>query len=111
MIKSNKIEVKFGTPQHGWLSIILIHKEFKLEIDISNAPLDPMVQLCDTLIELSKGIGEPTQVIWNLEPDCYYLQIRKLEVGYKAIILESDELDSPAKVDHSPIYRTAFLQI
>ena len=76
----------------------LVHKEFNLELDISDVPLDPMVQLCDALIEISKGIKEPNRVIWHLEPYCYYLQLEKLEVGYKAIILESDEFDSPAKV-------------
>lgn len=98
MIVSNKIEVEFGIPEHGWLLTNLVHKEFNLVLDISDVPLDPMVQLCDALIEISKGIKEPTRVIWHLEPYCYYLQLKKLENGYKALILESDEFDSPARV-------------
>lgn len=98
MAESKKIEIEFGIPEHGWLLTNLVHKEFKLELDISDVPLDPMVQLCDALIEISKGIKKPTRVIWHLEPYCYYLQLEKLETGYMAIISESDEFDSPARV-------------
>lgn len=97
MTESNKIKVEFGIPEHGWLLTNIVHKEFNLKLDISDVPLNPMVQLCDALIEISKGIKEPTRVIWHLEPYCYYLQLEKLEVDYKAIILESDEFDGPAK--------------
>lgn len=98
MIESNKVKVEFGIPEHGWLFTYIAHREFKLELDISNVPLNPMVQLCDALIEISKGIKEPTRVVWHLEPYCYYLQLEKLEVDYKAIILESDEFGGPAEL-------------
>ena len=98
MSPGNKITIEFGTPEHGWLLTNLSHKDFEIELDISDVPLDPMVQLCDALIEINKGISEPNRIIWHLEPYCYYLQLRKSESGYKAIILESDEFDSPTKI-------------
>lgn len=94
----NKIAIEFGIPEHGWLLTNLSHKDFNLELDISDVPIDPMAQLCDALIEINKGINEPSRIIWHLEPYCYYLQLTKLESGYKAIISESDEFDSPTKI-------------
>ena len=58
-----------------------------------------MVQLCDALIGIAKGINEPSQVTWHLEPRCYYLQFRRSEDQYQAIILESDHYESPAKIN------------
>ncbi len=98
MNSENKIVIEFGIPENGWLLTTLNHKDFDLELDISDVPIDPMVQLCDALIEINKGINEPSRIIWHLEPYCYYLQLRKLESGYKAIISESDEFDSSTKI-------------
>jgi hypothetical protein len=98
MNSENKISIEFGIPEHGWLLTNLSHKDFDLEIDISDVPIDPMDQLCDALIEINKGISEPRRIIWHLEPYCYYLQLIKLKSGYKAIISESDEFDSPTKI-------------
>ena len=98
MSSGNKIVVEFGIPEHGWLITNLSYKDFELELDVSDVPIDPMVQLCDALIEINKGIREPSRVIWHLEPYCYYLQLKELENGYKALILESDEFDSPTKI-------------
>lgn len=94
----SKIVLAFGTPEHGWLTTNLRHQDFELELGISNVPLDPMVQLCDALIEINKGIKEPSRVIWNSEPHCYHLQLTELKNGYKAVVLESDELESPTKI-------------
>lgn len=98
MSSENEITIEFGTPEHGWLPTNLSHKDFEIELEISDVPLDPMVQLCDSLIEINKGISESSRIIWHLEPYCYYLQLRKLESGYKVIVLESDEFDSPTKI-------------
>ncbi|MEE9362137.1 MAG: hypothetical protein V3U92_06015 [Cellulophaga sp.] len=91
------IKIEFGTPEHGWLPTTLNYKDYQLELEISDVPLDPMVQLCDALIQINKGIKEPNRIIWHLEPYCYYLQLMIIEGQYKATILESDEFDSPTK--------------
>ncbi len=98
MIQRSKIQIEFGRPEHGWLLTNFRCNDFKIDLDISDVPLDPMVQLCDALIEINKGIKEPSRIIWHLEPYCYYLQLRKTENAYKATILESDKFDSPTKM-------------
>lgn len=98
MMKSEKIIIEFGIPEHGWLPIVFEHLDYHLEFEISNVPLDPMEQLCEALIQINKGITEPNQIIWHLEPYCYYLQLIISDEEYKAIILESDEFNSPRKV-------------
>lgn len=97
MREKGKIKIEFGIPEHGWLPIKLNYRDYELELDISDVPLDPMVQLCDALIQINKGIKEPYRIIWNLEPYCYYLQLIIMDGEYKAIILESDEFGSPIK--------------
>ena len=97
MNPQNIINIQFGTPEHGWLPLKLSYKDFALDLDISNVPVDPIQQLCDSLIEINKGIRKPTKVVWHLEPYCYYLQLQKVENGYEAIISESDSLDSSSR--------------
>lgn len=98
MNQKDRIQIEFGMPEHGWLQMNFKYHDFELELDISDVPLDPMVQLCDTLIQITKGINKPDRVIWHLEPYCYYLQLERSQNDFKATILESDELDSPTKV-------------
>ncbi len=92
---SKKLHIDFGTPKYGWLPITFQYQNYKLEIEVSDVPIDPMVQLCDALIEINKGTNEPTRVIWHLEPYCYYLQLKVANGQYIALIYESDELNSP----------------
>ena len=98
MTEKGRIKIEFGIPEHGWLPTKLNYRDYQLELEISDVPLDPMVQLCDTLIQISKGIKEPNRIIWHLEPYCYYLQLMITDGQYKATILESDEFDSPIKI-------------
>lgn len=98
MNHKDRIHIEFGIPEHGWLQTNFKYNDFELELDISDVPLDPMVQLCDALIQINKGISKPDRIIWHLEPYCYYLQLERSQNDFKATILESDELDSPTKV-------------
>tara|TARA_B100000676_G_C17911077_1_gene750029 strand:+ start:262 stop:714 length:453 start_codon:yes stop_codon:yes gene_type:complete len=98
MENSSKLHIDFGIPEHGWLPTIFKYQDYILEVEISDVPLDPMVQLCDALIQINKGIKEPNRIIWHLEPYCYYLQLLIFDGQYKAVILESDEFDSPSTV-------------
>ena len=95
MISKKKLKISFGKAHHGWLPTTLIYGDFKLELDISDVPLDPMKQLCTALIELLKGIQEPIKVIWHLEPYCYYLQLKQSKSLYQISLLESKDFDGP----------------
>ena len=97
MTTITKIKLEFGVPKHGWLPIRLKYLDFVLDLDISDVPMDPMVQLCNALIQIIKGIPTPERIIWHLEPYTYYLQLEKNGDAYKAIILESDNFNGPAK--------------
>lgn len=98
MESSNKLHIEFGTPEHGWLPTMFQYQDYKLELEISDVPVDPMIQLCNALIGINKGINEPTRIIWHLEPYCYYLQLKVENGRYMAIIYESDDFDSPAQL-------------
>ena len=50
MIGKEKIQLEFGIPKNGWLQTTFNYGNYRLEFEISNIPLDPMVQLCDALI-------------------------------------------------------------
>ncbi len=92
-----KISIQFGIPEHGWLPTVFKYGDFELKLDISDVPLNPMTQLCDSLIQLLKGINQPEIIPWHLEPYCYYLRLNRADKNYNAIILESENLDSPTK--------------
>lgn len=94
---SNKLKLLFGTPEHGWLPLTLEYGNFKLELDVSDVPMDPMRQLCDALIQLLKGIKTPDKVMLHLEPYCYYLQLLMVDKGYQVVVSESEYWESPAQ--------------
>ncbi len=91
---SMKLKIEFGTPEHGWLLMNFQWQDFNLELDLSIVPADPMEQLCDTLIQISSGIRNPSKIIWHLEPYCYFFELKKLEESYKVRISKSDEFES-----------------
>jgi len=90
----DKISINFGIPDHGWTPTVFAYKDYKLDVYISDVPTDPMLQLCDSLIQLLKEINFPEKILWHLEPYCYYLQIEKQGKNYKIKILESDSFHS-----------------
>ena len=98
MEQQSKIQIDFGIPEHGWLLTTFKSGEYKLQIEISDVPINPMTQLCSTLIQLTKGINTPDVIPWHLEPYCYYVQFSKTVDNYRTSILESDNLDSPTKL-------------
>ena len=98
-----KISIQFGIPIDGWLPTVFKFGNFELELEISDVPLNPMTQLCDSLIQLIEGGSQPEIIPWHLEPYCYYLQLIKTNNAYKAIILESENFDSPSKLTFEAI--------
>ena len=94
----NKLEIEFGIPQHGWLPTELKFDDYSLQIEISDVPQNPMKQLCNSIIQLVKGINSPDPIPWHLEPYCYYVQFNRCQDNYKVSILESDNFDSPTNI-------------
>lgn len=93
-----KLYLEFGKADNGWLPTIFSYGDFELNIEISDVPIDPMVQLCDALIQINKGIKCPERILWHLEPFCYYLQLELNDHEYKVTILESDNFDSQTRI-------------
>ena len=90
MSKMSKIKLEFRVPKHGWLPTTFECEDFELDIVVSDVPVNPISQLCDSLIQLAKGIKSPDKVLLHLEPYCYYLQLKRLKDRYVVIILEAE---------------------
>jgi hypothetical protein len=98
MSTENKIQIEFEAIQSNWVPITFSYKDYQLELIASYLFCDPMVQLCDALIEICKGIKEPSPVSWDLESYCYHLQLVVADEQYKVIILEGNGFYAPATI-------------
>lgn len=74
MTNPRKIELNLGNPKAGWLPIELKSGDFELEINTSNIPENPTDKLCESLILAMDGIE--TEICWNLEPECYFFELK-----------------------------------
>jgi len=75
LTKPTKIELHLGNPKNGWLPIELKSEEFELEFNASNIPENPTDKLCESLILAVNGIE--TEICWNLEPECYFFELKQ----------------------------------
>lgn len=75
MTKTRKIELNLGNPKNGWLPIELKSTDFELEFNASNIPENPTDKLCESLILAVNGIE--TEICWNLEPECYFFELKQ----------------------------------
>ena len=87
MTKPTKIELNLGNPINGWLPIKLKSAEFELEFNASNIPKNPTDKLCESLILAINGIE--TEICWNLEPECYFFELKPSGKGIDFIISKS----------------------
>lgn len=87
MTKPTKIGLNLGNPKNGWLSIELKSTDFELEFNTSNIPENPTDKLCESLISAMNGIE--TEICWNLEPECYFFELKPSEKGIVFIISKS----------------------
>ena len=74
MTKPTKIELNLGNPKNGWLTIELKSTDFELEFNTSNIPENPTDKLCESMILAINGIE--TEICWNLEPECYFFELK-----------------------------------
>ena len=69
----SRISLRFGTPQHGWLDVVLVHRDEQSgridthAIVVSDVPCDSLAQLADAACSLLEGRDE-ARVEWSLEP-------------------------------------------
>jgi hypothetical protein len=74
LTKPEKIELNLGNPKNGWLPIELKSADFELEFNASNIPENPTDKICESLILVINGIE--TEICWNLEPECYFFELK-----------------------------------
>ncbi|MDY2588060.1 hypothetical protein [Winogradskyella aquimaris] len=89
MTKPRKIELNLGNPKNGWLPIELKSAEFELEFMASNIPENPTDKLCESLILAINGLE--TEICWNLEPECYFIELKPNGKGIDIFISKSGE--------------------
>ena len=87
LTKTRKIELNLGNPKNGWLPIELKSTDFELEFSASNIPENPTDKLCESLILAINGIE--TEICWNLEPECYFFELKQSGKEIELIILKS----------------------
>jgi len=87
LTKPRKIELNLGNPKNGWLPIELKSTDFELEFNVSNIPENSTDKLCESLILAMKGIE--TEICWNLEPECYFFELKQIGKGIDLNISKS----------------------
>lgn len=60
---------------------------FELEFNASNIPESPTDKLCESLILAMNGIE--TEICWNLEPECYFFELKQIRKGIELNISKS----------------------
>jgi hypothetical protein len=75
LTKPRKIRLNLGNPKNGWIPIELKSTDFELEFNSSNIPENPTDNLCESLILAMNGIE--TEICWNLEPECYFFELKQ----------------------------------
>ena len=81
------MRLNIGKPKNGWIPIEFNSTAFKLEFNASNIPEIPTDKLCESLILALNGII--TEICWNLEPECYFFELKPSENKINLIISKS----------------------
>ncbi|MFV1450441.1 hypothetical protein VBZ51_14890 [Maribacter sp. HS] len=83
----SKLQLKFDIPKNGWLPTNFKTSDFELNFITSNVPENPTDKLCESLILTLNGIE--TEICWNLEPECYFFELKPRGKGIDFIISKS----------------------
>lgn len=94
-MKKEKLKIKLGTPEHGWLPVKIAFEKFDLQFESSYIPANPIDQLILSLRSVIKGIK--AEVWWHLEPQGYYFEFEKFSEEYKISILSANSINSDKK--------------
>ena len=82
-----KLKLTFEIPKNGWLPTSLKYSDLELKFNASNIPENPTDRLCESLILALNGIE--TETLWNLEPECYFFELKPNKKGIDFIISKS----------------------
>lgn len=85
------VNVKIGTPSHGWLPIDFYYDELRLDIHASDVLNDPIEEIYKTIVRLREG--KTGQIICWLEPAAYYFYFETKDNVYTLTISEADDID------------------
>jgi hypothetical protein len=61
------LELKFGTPHHGWLGVELANADSSVSLEVSDVPGDSLTMLATAALDIATGRQE-ARVVWFLEP-------------------------------------------
>lgn len=80
--------MNIGNPENGWIPIELKSADFELKFNTSNIPESPTEKLCESLILVQNGIDK--EICWNLEPECYFFELKPIGNGIEFIVSKND---------------------
>ncbi|MCK7589988.1 hypothetical protein M0G43_05325 [Subsaxibacter sp. CAU 1640] len=83
----SKLKLNFEIPKNGWLPTSLRYSDLELNFSASNIPENPTDKLCESLILALNGIK--TETLWNLEPECYFFELKPNKKGIDFVISKS----------------------
>jgi hypothetical protein len=64
----NRLNLQFGTPEHGWMEIVMSSSANATELVVSDVPCNSLYGLTKILLNLIEG-GTEEIVEWSLEPE------------------------------------------
>lgn len=63
-----KLNINFGTPEQGWMEILISSPSDEISLNVSDVPCDSLDRLVKLLTRLLEGSTEEV-VEWSLEPE------------------------------------------
>jgi hypothetical protein len=63
-----KLNINFGTPEDGWMEILISSPSDEISLNVSDVPCDSLYGLLEVLTRLFDGSTEEV-VEWSLEPE------------------------------------------
>lgn len=97
------MEVRLGTPVHGWVDLSIVDGGYFLDDNISDVPFDFIDQIVVGVTNLLRNGGKQ-QAILGLEPNYYVFTFAEVE-GSFSFKLER-EIEYPKPIDRSVLHQT-----
>jgi hypothetical protein len=61
------ITLGFASPKHGWMNVVLADDDYRMDVSVSDVPLDSLRMLAMATLAILEGRPQ-SQVMWSLEP-------------------------------------------
>ncbi|WP_437818327.1 hypothetical protein [Sorangium sp. So ce1078] len=81
----SKLEIRFGSPEHGWLYVELRALTATRCLDVSDVPADSLSMLASAAAQVASGCDEASAT-WFLEPEEEEWVFRRTEAGVELSI-------------------------